>query len=228
MSIRGRSFDSRDVADELGDRAHAFVECSFREAVGDDVRWAGSTFEGCDLTDVRFTDADLSETRWVRCTGERPVFGNSDLTEARFEGCDLAGARFASITAAETSWHDCKLLNATFTDLGGFGWEMRSCVLMYADLRELSFRRNVLHELDLTESDLRGADFQEASFEGCKLVRADLRGADFVGADLRGADLGPLDDPATLTALKGAIISGGQACAVANALGLVVVDGEET
>jgi uncharacterized protein YjbI with pentapeptide repeats len=114
------------------------------------------------------------------------------------------------------------LLNATFTDLRGFGWEIESCVLMFADMRDLTFRKQVLKELDLTESDLRGADFREASFERSKLVRADLRGANFAGADLRGADIGPLNDLARLSALKGATISERQARAVANGLGINV------
>ncbi|HVE90892.1 MAG TPA: pentapeptide repeat-containing protein [Actinomycetota bacterium] len=221
--VKGASFEGLDVVAELGERAHRFISCSFRGAVVDDAAWTGVSFEQCDLTNARFIDSDLCGSRWLRCTGDRPAFGNCDLTEALFEGCDLAGAGFASISAADAAWRDCKLLNATFTDLQGFGWDFSSCVLMYADLRDLGFRKHVLDRLDLTESDLRGADFREASFRDVKLVRADIRGADFLGADLRGADLGPLDDLERLSALKGAIISPHQAIVVAGALGINVL-----
>lgn len=220
--IRERSFDGLDLADELGAGTHSFVECSFRSAFLDEVEWCGSTFERCDLTEVRFLRTDLSQTQWRQCTGNRPAFRSCDLTEALFADCDLGGAVFASVVAADASWRNCKLLNATFADVQGFGWEMASCVLMYADLRGVTFRKKTLHELDLTESDLRDADFREAVFERTKLVRADLRGCDFHGADLRGAELGPLDD--RLLALKGATISIRQARAVANSLGITVAD----
>jgi uncharacterized protein YjbI with pentapeptide repeats len=108
-------------------------------------------------------------------------------------------------------------------ELQGIGWEISSTSVMYADLRGVSFAGKHLKELDLSEANLDGVDFSGTTFEGCRLQRASWTGASFEGADLRGADLGPLEDAASIAALRGAIISEAQARSLANALGLQVI-----
>jgi uncharacterized protein YjbI with pentapeptide repeats len=151
--IEGRSFSGINLADELGDGAHDFAGCSFQGAVLDEGEWCGSTFEACDLTGMRITEVDLAEARFTGCTGGGAIFADCDLTDAVFDGCNFDAVRFASVVAAQGAWRNCKMLNATFVDVRGFGFEFVSCVLMYADLRGLSFRKLTLTELDLTESE---------------------------------------------------------------------------
>lgn len=225
--FRDVSYDDIDAVRELPDgEVCTFVSCTFVRSVLEQARLPGARFDDCDLSEALFADADLTGTTWVRCRGTRADFTRADLTDATFQLCEMPDVRFHEIVAAGTTWRDCKFFGSTFAKLEGIGWTMSTSVLMYANLHGLSFRDKTVTGLDMTEADLTEADFRGAVLSDCRLIRANWRGASFEGADLRGADIGSIPDLRSIEALRGAIVSGRQAYALARALGVVVDDGD--
>ena len=94
-------------------------------------------------------------------------------------------------------------------------------LLVGADLRKMSFRKQRLQQLDFSDAELSGCDFRDALFEGGSLRNAHLKLARFDGADLREVDLGGMK---LLDArlFKGATISYHQAADLLGELGLRV------
>ena len=116
---------------------------------------------------------------------------------------------------------DCKLTGADLSEVRALGLTFERCLLISANLRKMSFRKERLDGLDFSEADLGGADFRDAVFEGCSLRGASLPLANFKGADLRGCDLGQIslkDAPL----FRGAVISPRQATDLMRGFGVTV------
>ena len=94
-------------------------------------------------------------------------------------------------------------------------------MLIGADLRGLSFRKQRLEQLDFSGADVSGCDFRDAVFDGGSLRDAHLKLARFEGADLREVDLGGLR-LVDARLFKGATISHAQAAALVSELGIHV------
>ncbi len=87
----------------------------------------------------------------------------------------------------------------------------------------MSFRKQVLDQLDFSDADLGGCDFRDAVFNGGSLRGASLKGARFQGADLRAAELGGITVYDLTGSLKGAVISAEQAGQLIESLGVRVM-----
>ena len=99
--------------------------------------------------------------------------------------------------------------------------DFEDTLLIGADLRKMSFRKNQLKQLDFSEADLSGCDFREAVFVGGSLRNAHMKLTRFEGADLREADLGGLK-LVDAKLFRGATISLNQAAALLGELGIMV------
>ena len=208
LERRWKETDSSAVREELGKylvSIPAFKEgttprsladiIAFNKAHADtELRWFGQeTFEAANLLEAQFHRCDLNNTDWTRAT--------------------LASARFAEV----------KLTGAQFREAQTLGLGFHDSLLVGADLRGISFRKQTIEQLDLSDADVSGCDFRDAIFEGGSLRDAHLKNTRFDGADLRAADLGGLRITALAQFFKGAILSTDQAAALVSGLGIRVV-----
>lgn len=113
-----------------------------RGCVLTDADLSGSDLSGADLTDIvaantRFTDANLSGARLVRCTATYASFNGADLSGAELTDAVLRGAQLIAAT--------CDRTDLTGTDL-------RAAKLMRLDLSSAAW-----HTADLSGADLTGA-----------------------------------------------------------------------
>ncbi|MFZ2990957.1 pentapeptide repeat-containing protein, partial [Ideonella sp.] len=112
---------------------------------------------------------------------------------------------------------------AQFGGARTLGLVFEDSLLVAADLRGVSFRKQVLKHLNFSDADLGGCDFRDAVFEGGSLRHANLKNAQFAGADLRFVDISGM----TLTTLaqfcQGSTVSADQAAALVSGLGVQVV-----
>lgn len=183
----------------------------------------GAAFLACSFAEASLEKANLSDTRWTRCRAPRADFGLADVSDARFESCDLNNSTWTRSRLASATFHEVKLTGASFADAKALGMRIQASLLVSADLRGLSFRKQVLEHLNFTGADLGGCDFTEAVFEGGTLSGANLKNAKFQGADLRLVELGPLDIATAALHLKGSFMSPEQAASLVSGLGIQVL-----
>jgi uncharacterized protein YjbI with pentapeptide repeats len=174
-----------------------FTDCDFDGADLSRLDLRGAEFHGCSLVEA----ADLVEA----------VFRQSDFNNARWRRAKLAAVLFAG----------CKLTGASFEEAACLGLVFEDSLLVGADLRKLSFRKQQLKQLDFSDADLSGCDFRDAVFLGGSLRHAGMKLTRFEGADLREADLGGLK-LVDARLFKGATISHRQAAGILAELGLSV------
>lgn len=198
-----------------------FQACDFNGADLSRLSLPGVHFQGCSLAEVSFYSTDLSGSVWVDCRGRQADFEASMLVDARFEGCDLNNSQWRRARLSSALFKACKLTGANFEEVASLGLTFEDSLLVGADLRAMSFRKQRLQQLDFSEADVSGCDFRETVFEGGSLRNAHLKLARFEGADLREADLGgvKLFDAKPF---KGATVSYNQAAALLAELGLSV------
>lgn len=235
MTLHSTAADVRVTAHETLDRTSLerilheargvvrFEHCVFDAEDLSGLNLHGVTFMACSFAEAVLEKAHLSGTQWRRCRAPRADFGLADLSDAGFEACDLNNSTWTRARLASAVFTDVKLTGASFSDAKTLGMRIKSSLLVSADLRGLSFRKQVLEHLNLTGADLDGCDFTEAVFEGGTLSGANLKNARFQGADLRLVELGPLDIATAALHLKGSFMSPEQAAALVSGLGIQVV-----
>lgn len=116
-------------------------------------------------------------------------------------------------------FNDVKLTGAHFTGAQTLGLSFDDSLLVGADLRGVSFRKQTLERLNLSDADLAGCDLREAVFDGGSLRDANLKNAQFDGADLRSVDLGGLKIMNVAQFFNGAVMSSDQAAMLIGGLG---------
>ena len=198
-----------------------FEKCTFDGEDLSRLDLRACTFIGCSVAEVSFARSQLESTRWLGCKARSCDFSLADLTDARMQDCDLNNSVWARARLASVIFEGVKLTGASFLEIAGLGLEFRNCLLVAADLRGLSFRKQRLFQLDLSDADLGGCDFRDAHFDGGSLIGASLKRARFDGADLRRVDLGKLTAD-NVASFRHATISFEQAAALASAFGLLV------
>ena len=170
------------------------------------------------LSNVDFTDADLSHTR---------------LWGARFEGTIMAGARLPGASLLRADLRRVDLRGADLTgarlmgadlreaDLGprnrvgewAAGWEERVTRLAGASLEDADMRGAMLYGADLHLARMGGVNLDRANLGGADLRCADLRAAvlyeaNLNGANLSGANLGGVGADLRRASLKDANLTG--------------------
>jgi uncharacterized protein YjbI with pentapeptide repeats len=157
------------------------------------VRFTGATLKGAtflyaDFDAVDFTKADLDGATFIRCAGERAVFGGASLRNARFvEGCafeeaDLRHAVLASANLRGTRLRGCDLSGADLT-----GADLSEADLSGARLHRVAAKGALFIRTDLREAFLAGANLMNAILQKADVSSADLRGANLFAADFARA-----------------------------------------
>ncbi len=137
---------------------------------------------GASLTDVMFSEVDLSKA----------TLRNARLEKGRWQkvhlsGADLEGAR-GSVQAIVSKFDG---LWAPWADLPGFAFlgSGRGAVFAGSSLEGSGFSGSDLTDSDFSNANLSGANLDGANFNGTSLRKSDLRKATLKFAKLGGADL---------------------------------------
>jgi uncharacterized protein YjbI with pentapeptide repeats len=183
----------------------------------------GVRFEHCTFFETTFERSDLSRTSWQSCKAGQANFHLADATEAAFTSCDLNNTSWARARLASAHFKEVKLTGAHFTGAQTLGLVFTDSLLVGADLRGVSFRKQTLERLNLSDADLAGCDFRDAIFNGGSLRNANLKNALFERADLRLVDLSGLSIATLAQSLKGSVVSMDQAASLIGSLGVQVM-----
>jgi len=200
-----------------------FEHCAFDGADLSRLDLRGAQFLDCSFAETLFDKAILAETLWHGCKARQARFQMADLSDAHFARCDLNNTDWSRGKLASTRFSEVKLTGAHFGGAHSLGLSFHHSLLVGADLRGISFRKQRIEQLDLSDADVSGCDFRDAVFEAGSLRDAHLKNAQFDGADLRSVDLSGLRIAGLAQFFKGAIISPDQASALITELGVRVI-----
>jgi len=147
---------------ELTGRVAADVQISGATIINGTATGAG--FEGLRLTDVRFADADWSNTNLFR-TG---------WTRVSATGSKFVGSRLNEASLRDISFEDCigDLLQAqmtTFERVRFVRCRLQGAMFNQSDLSHTVFDGCDLREADFTQTVLSGADVRKSELEGIRL-----------------------------------------------------------
>ena len=201
-----------------------FERCDFDGQDLSRLNLRGAEFQDCTLAEASLERCDLAQTQWLACKARQANFHLADLTDASFSRCDLNNSTWGLTKLAGVSFIEVKLTGANFKGAHQtLGLRFQDSLLVDADLRGLSFRKQTIARLNLADADLGGCDFRDAVFEGGSLRDANLKNAQFEGADLRSVDLSGLTITNVAQQFKGATLSMEQAAALISGLGVRVM-----
>ena len=170
---------------------------------------AGGAYEGLDLSNYEFAEADLSDAVFTACLLNDVQLSAVMLQGARFVECRLVRCRFAHADLRDTRFERCNFADAdshsgveiAFSRLDEAVFE--TCDLSFADIDRTS-----LYAVGFMTCNLRGARFHRAdfarafggkvvrsaaTFRSCNLELADLSQAGLPGCDLSGSSLREAD-----------------------------------
>ena len=162
-----------------------------------------AAFERCDFVDVSFRRADLTQTRFERCSFFRPEpaakcdFSYARLRDASFDRCDLTTASLVKVHAYGLRLTGCVAGGIDFSgadfSLGPGRAEafahatIQGCNMPWADFTGVTLARCALTDCRLTEAIFNEASLAEAELAGSDLTGIEAHGLALAGADLRGA-----------------------------------------
>ncbi|WP_321817436.1 MULTISPECIES: pentapeptide repeat-containing protein [unclassified Paraburkholderia] len=195
---------------ECGDEP-TFEQCTFSGEDFSNFDFRAARFTRCNFENTLLEHAELARSRWLACKCASASFRFANLTEARFVQSDLNNTDWKASKLASAVFTGVKLTGARFVDARTLGLSFHDSLLIGADLRGLSFRKQALEGLNFSDADLSDCDFRDAVFEGGSLRNALLRNSRFDGADLRSVDLSGLRLADVMQHLKGTILSVEQA-----------------
>lgn len=224
--IAQQTFDQSGLSDLLN--RHAPQDLSFEQCIFDGLNLfkthlRGAQFVECSLADTCLESCQLAETRWLHCKAGGARFRLADLTDALFCQSDLHGTDWELSRLSSARFMEVKLTGARFGGAQTLGLSFHDSLLVGADLRSMSFRKQTLEGLNFSDADLAGCDFRDAVFTKGSLRDANLKNARFDGADLRSVDLQGLSLAALAQHFKGSLISQEQAAELVGSLGVRVM-----
>lgn len=173
-----------------------FSQCSFY----DRDRQLGCNFYAADLTNAKFSKADIS-----LCVFERSSMFGVEVVDCQAQGSSFKMADFSSLIRRNKPFYSAFLNNSNFryADFSG-------CQLVKCDLAGSTFTSANFLDADLQDCTLCAADLSAIQFETLSLAGADLRNAQMTDLDIRKVDL------------KGAKINDWQQPILLASLGVVV------
>lgn len=201
MPFKDKHFTQDDVA-ELID-GEMYRNCHFERLDLKHIALDGSTFAQCnfrmaDLTNARFNGATLED-----CDLSNARVAGANFFGVAFENTKLMGINFAESTVLTAArFKRCNLDYVCFRGVSLASLKFEGCSFVEADLSLTNLKKTALRDCDLTD-----VDFREAVF-----FQTDLRGSNLAGFSLRKYDP------------KGLIITPGQFAALAQALGMQVME----
>lgn len=130
-----------------------FIGCAFAGCVFRTCKFINCTFQRCDLSLVQVPGSNFSFTR----------FEDSKLIGVDWTRGDWAATRLGD----PIGFFTCVISHSTFIGLSLPGMEIRDCVAVDVDFREV----------DISRADFTGTDLSESLFSNTNLTEADLSAA---------------------------------------------------
>lgn len=205
------------VIDELKKGAASWNAWRKHSAVGE------INLDGIELSNLNFTDYDLSRLSLQRATIAHCNFRGADLIQTNFENAslhhndfshskliaanlantDLSGSILYKANMLTANTRNAKLENIDFSGHDVSGLMLREVSLAGSNLAGQKMSRIDLSLANLSGANLENADLSGAvlhqanmvgaNLKGVKLVGASLKSAQLSGADLSGIDLSHVD-----------------------------------
>ncbi len=150
--------------------------------------------EGKTINKIDYKQNPLPKGEYENCIFTNCEFSNADLSDNKFVDCSFTGCNLSLATLANTAWRtvafkDCKMLGLHFEKCQelGFSVSFENCNVSQSSfyrvkLKKTRFVKSQLHEVDFAECDLTGASFDQcdlmlALFENTILEKTDFRTA---------------------------------------------------
>ena len=127
-------------------------------------------YEGCTFNECDFSNANLSDFRFIEC---------------EFIACNMSNAQLNKTALQEATFTNCKLWGLRFDTCSTFGF---SAVFTKCQLNHASFYGMDLSRSTFTHCNLLEVDFTESNLSGCKLEQCDLQRAIFDTTNLEKTD----------------------------------------
>jgi uncharacterized protein YjbI with pentapeptide repeats len=183
-------------------------------------------YAGADLAGQEAAAVEIDQCRFRSTALTGTELDRAVISDSVFESCDLANLRA----------QDCGLLRVAVSGsrMTGLSWAgggvretvLSSCRMDLVSFRFTVFKHTVFTDCRLSQADFTGADLRGARFEGCDLSGAQFSGAQMTGTRFAGCTL---DGISGVTSMRGAIVTGADALALAyslaSALGISIEDG---
>jgi uncharacterized protein YjbI with pentapeptide repeats len=134
---------------------------------------------GVDLSEADLSGADLNGIKFWNANLRKTDFLRANLTRATLSGADLSGALLGGADLTEADLSEALLVGANLS-----GADLSGALLVSADLTKANLTEATLGSANFTGATLSGADLTKAN-----LTEAMLGSANFTGATLSGADL---------------------------------------
>lgn len=119
----------------------------------------GADFTGAQLSDVRLSFSQLTETRFCDAHLQRAYFVSSDLSYANFSRADLAEAHLDRARLKKANLSGAKLQRAKVRLANLSGANLSGADLSFVNLDRTSLRNANLHETDLSCATIRFTEF---------------------------------------------------------------------
>ncbi|RFN58618.1 pentapeptide repeat-containing protein [Marixanthomonas ophiurae] len=127
-------------------------------------------YEGCTFNQCDFSNANLSDFRFIEC---------------EFIDCNISNVQLNKTALQDVTFTNCKLWGLRFEICSTFGF---SIVFIKCQLNHASFYKMDVSRSSFVHCNLLEVDFTESNLSGCKLEQCDLQRAIFHSTNLEKTD----------------------------------------
>jgi uncharacterized protein YjbI with pentapeptide repeats len=185
------------------------------------LEYAGTDLAGRDIAAVEIDQCRFLNTAFTGTELDRAV-----ISDSVFESCDLANIRASDCGLLRVAVSGCRMTGLSWAGGSVRETALRSCRMDLVSFRFTTFKHAVFTDCRLTQADFTGADLRGARFERCDLSGAQFSQAQMSGTRFTGCTLDSING---VTSMRGAIVHGADALALAyslaSALGISIEDG---
>ena len=176
-------------------------------------------FELTELTKEKIKFVNFNECKFVKMSFLSVEFSNVSFVDTIFEGCDFSNSSFELCSFIRCQFKNCKLVGANIYD------STLKDVKFNGILDYINFASNKLKNVLFVECSIAESRFLENTFSNIYFEQSNMKNIEFYKTSLNKADLTTdiIDGlNASLTDVKGLIISSYQAYILAGLLGVVI------
>ncbi|RYF64293.1 MAG: pentapeptide repeat-containing protein [Cytophagaceae bacterium] len=154
-----------------------------------DVFLINEQFENVNYTKSKLPTGEYELCRFTGCDFTKSDLSNSIFYDCEFIDCQLNGVKLMKTAFRDVRFRNCKAEGLHFEHCNDFLFAVSfdTCVLTKSSfykqkIKNTTFKKSILHEVDFMGADLTGSDFDEsdlrrAAFENTILEKADFRTA---------------------------------------------------
>jgi len=163
------------------------------------VEFNGCVFERCTFS------GDFKKSQFIDCLLEHCDLSNIDLEGSRFHRVKMTGS---------------KGLGVRFSKSKGQYVTLEECILNYGEFADVDFQDMILKKCDFSQGSFFNSNLQRIQLHGIDLSSTDFSDTPLFGLDISDCKIDQIR--VSPHCLKGLIVSGDQAIALAALLGIVV------